>query len=247
MIKWRCTVCGYIHEGAEPPEICPLCGVDKTHFEKVEEVQEKAGNTECQEAIKKALRHISYGLYIVSSRKGDKINGQCANSVFQITSDPVKIAIGINKNNLTHEYIKDSQVFSVSILDTNGLELVKNFGFRSGKEVDKFSGVNYQIGTTGAPLLQDCLAALECRVVGSLDMGTHTLFIGEATCAQAKGAGEPMTYSLYHQIKNKPAATPVAEGKIRWRCKVCGYIHEGQQPPDVCPVCGVGPDEFEKM
>ncbi|AQS59869.1 flavin reductase family protein [Desulforamulus ferrireducens] len=242
MSKWRCTVCGYIYEGVEPPETCPLCGVDKTHFEKV--VEEKTGN--CEDAIKKALRHISYGLYIVSSRQGEKINGQCANTVFQITSDPVRLAIGINKNNLTHEYIQASQVFSVSILDTNGLDLVKKFGFRSGREVDKFTDVNYELGTTATPLLQDCLAALECKVVGSMDLGTHTLFIGEVVCALTKGAGEPMTYALYHQIKNKPAATPPQEAS-QWRCKVCGYIHTGQQPPEVCPVCNVGPEEFEKI
>ena len=244
MSKWRCTICGYIHEGVEPPEICPLCGVDKTHFEKIED--EPTGADQCKDAIKKALRHISYGLYIVSSRQGDKVNGQCANTVFQITSDPVTIAIGINKNNLTHEYIKASQVFSVSILDTNGLELVKKFGFRSGKEVDKFDGINYQLGTTGTPLLQDCLVALECKVVGSMDLGTHTLFIGEVVCAQGKGTGEPMTYSLYHQIKNKPAE-PAASQENQWRCKVCGYIHTGQKPPELCPVCNVGADEFEKI
>lgn len=200
MAKWRCNVCGYIHEGAEPPEICPVCGVDKTHFEKVEENIEASV---CQDAINQALRRISYGLYIVSSYKGDKMNGQCANSVFQVTSDPIQIAVGINKNNLTHEYIQDSQVFSVSILDTKGLALVKHFGYRSGRTADKFTGVAFAKGHTGTPLIKDCLAALECKVVGKLDLGTHTLFVGEVTCARVNGIGEPMTYAVYHQIKNQ--------------------------------------------
>ncbi len=105
MAKWRCTVCDYIHEGPEPPETCPVCGVDASFFEKVEE----AAANPCQDEVKKALRHITYGLYIVASRKGEKINGQCANTVFQITSEPVKIAVGINKNNLTYEYIIKSK------------------------------------------------------------------------------------------------------------------------------------------
>ena len=199
MAKWRCTVCGYIHEGAEPPEECPLCGVDKSHFEKVEEVKEDFA---CQDAIKTALRHISYGLYVITSRKEDKINGQCANCVVQVTSEPVQISIGINKNNLTHEYIQESKVFAVNILDTNGLDLVRKFGFRSGREVDKFKEIAFAEGGNGAPLLQGCLAALECKVVNSLDLGTHTLFVGEVTCAKLNDAGEPMTYALYHQIKN---------------------------------------------
>jgi len=253
MAKWRCTVCDYIHEGPEPPETCPVCGVDASFFEKVEE----AAANPCQNEVKKALRHITYGLYIVASRKGKKINGQCANTVFQITSEPVKIAVGINKNNLTHEYIQDSQVFSVSILDTNGLGLVRNFGFRSGRDADKFAGMEYDMGTLGVPLLKNCLAALECKVTGSMDLGTHTLFLGEVTCARAGAAGgsmartsgsaEPMTYALYHKIKNNPPKEAAPKEVTRWLCKVCGYIHEGEEPPAVCPVCGVGPEEFEKL
>lgn len=253
MAKWRCTVCDYIHEGPEPPETCPVCGVDASFFVKVEE----APDNECQDAIKKALRHITYGLYVVASRQGEKINGQCANTVFQITSSPVTIAMGINKNNLTHQYIEDSQVFSVSILSSSGLELVRNFGFRSGRDADKFDGIDYDMGALGVPLLKNCLAALECTVVGSMDLGTHTLFIGKVTCARAGDAGqsmtrsgsvgEPMTYAMYHRIKNNPPKQAAPEEVTRWRCKVCGYIHEGEEPPEVCPVCGVGPEEFEKI
>jgi len=235
-------VCGYIHEGPEPPAECPVCGVDASHFEKIQEAEE---GEICREAINKALRLISYGLYIVSSHKDGKINGQCANTVFQITSDPVKIAVGINKNNLTHEYLTASQVFSVGILDTEGLQLVRNFGFQSGRNTDKFNQIDYERGTLGVPLIKKCLANLECKVVGSLDLGTHTLFIGEVVCARVNSSGEPMTYALYHKIKNQPAKP--AAGVTRWRCKVCDYIHEDEEPPAECPVCGVGPEEFEKV
>lgn len=244
MAKWRCVICGYIHEGPEPPETCPVCGVDASNFEKI---SENAGVNVCKEDVKKALRSISYGLYIISSHKDGKLNGQCANTVFQITSDPEKIAIGINKNNLTHEYITDSQVFSVGILDTNGLDLVRNFGFSSGRDRDKFTDIDYELGTLGVPIIKNCLSTLECKVVGSMDMGTHTLFIGEVTCAGVTNSGEPMTYALYHQIKNKPVDQTVTKAVTQWRCKVCGYIYEGEAPPDVCPLCGVGPEEFEKV
>ncbi|RYD04159.1 hypothetical protein N752_16405 [Desulforamulus aquiferis] len=140
----------------------------------------------CKDEISKALRSISYGLFIISSVKDGKINGQAANTVFQITSDPVTLAIGINKNNLTHEYINSSKVFSVGVLNTEGLFLVRNFGFRSGRDADKFDGIEYETAETGAPLLKDSLASFECKVVGSMDLGTHTLFIGEVICAQPR-------------------------------------------------------------
>lgn len=246
MARWRCTVCDYIHEGPEPPEECPICGVDKSHFERMtdEKVEVKL---DCREEINKALRNISYGLYIISSKKDGKINGQCANTVFQITSEPVTLAIGINKNNLTHEYIMASQVFSVSVLDSNGLFLVRRFGFKSGRDVDKFSDIEFDNGSLEVPLLKNSLATFECRVLSSMDLGTHTLFVGEVICARVAAPGEPMTYSLYHRIKNR-AVEEVTQSKVaKWRCKVCDYIHEGEEPPEVCPVCGVGPEEFEKI
>lgn len=244
MTKWRCTVCGYISEGKEPPEACPICGVDASLFEKIEENETINA---CLADVNKALRAISYGLYIVSSRKGDKLNGQCANTVFQITSDPVQIAVGINKNNLTHEYISDSGAFSVNILNQDGMPLVKNFGFRSGREADKFAEVVYELGSEGLPIIKDCLASLECKVVGSIDLGTHTLFVGEVLCGRAGNNGEPMTYAQYHQFKNQPPRGDKVKNSITWRCKVCQHIHEGNEPPEACPVCGVGREEFEKV
>ncbi|AEG59464.1 flavin reductase [Desulforamulus ruminis] len=246
MTQWRCTVCDYIHEGPEPPEECPVCGVDASHFVKVESAA--GSGEECRNAVKKALRQISYGLYVISSRKDGRFNGQCANSVFQVTSEPVQLAVGINKNNLTHEYIMDSRVFVVSVLNPKGLDLVKRFGFQSGRKVDKFADTPFDLGEVEVPLLRDCLANLECRVVNTLDVGTHTLFVGEVVCAKERAAGEPMTYALYHRLKNT-AVSPAAESRslTQWRCKVCGYVHQGEQPPEICPVCGVGPEEFEKL
>ncbi|MDD2553706.1 MAG: flavin reductase family protein, partial [Desulfotomaculaceae bacterium] len=104
----------------------------------------------------KALFNFSYGLYVITSKKGDKVNGQIGNTVFQISSDPATIAVSINKNNLTHEYIKDSKTFTVSILSQDvPLNLIGQFGFKSGRESNKFEGVSYQMGQNGAPYLTD--------------------------------------------------------------------------------------------
>lgn len=157
----------------------------------------------------KALHMISYGMYIVCSKKGNKINGQAANSVIQVSSEPPIISVCINKGNLTHEYIEKSKVFTVSILSQDTpLKIIGVFGFKSGRDVDKFEGVDYKLGETGAPIVLDSvLACLEARVIDSIDVGTHTIFIGELVGAEVIAEGEPMTYAYYHTVKR--GTTPV--------------------------------------
>jgi len=151
----------------------------------------------------KALFLISYGMYIICSKKGDKINGQTANSVIQVASEPPVISVCINKQNLTHEFIKDSKVFTASVLaQTAPLKLIGGFGFKSGRDVNKFEGVKYKIGQSGAPVILDStLGYLEARVIDSIDVKTHTIFIGELVGAEVLGEGEPMTYAYYHMVK----------------------------------------------
>ncbi len=166
-----------------------------------------------------ALHKLSYGLYVVSSRKGDRLNGQIANTVFQITSEPPTLAVSINKNNLTHEFIKASQAFAVSILcQDTPLPFIGRFGFKSGRDTDKFEGVNYKTGETGAPLVIDnAVAYLEARVTQEVDVGTHTIFIGRIVGAEILNDKTCMTYDYYHQIKGgktpKTAATYIEEKK----------------------------------
>ena len=114
----------------------------------------------------KALYKLGYGLYIVSSKKGQKFNGQVANTVFQITSEPPTIAVSINKTNLTYEFIKQSKVFTASILaQDTPLAFIGHFGFKSGRDIDKFKGINHKIGATKAPIVTDhTLAYLEAKV-----------------------------------------------------------------------------------
>ena len=222
-----------------------------------------------------ALYRLGYGLYIVSSRKGDKISGQIANTVFQITSEPPTIAVSINKNNLTHEFIRESKCFTVSVISQDTpLSFIGRFGFKSGRDIDKFEGINYKTGETQAPVVTDnILAYLEARVTQEVDVGTHTIFIGELVGADVLREGEPMTYAYYHQVKRgtTPSAAPsyIADKKeapkmAKYRCTVCGYIYDPElgdpdgdikpgtpfeEIPDdwVCPVCGAAKSEFERV
>ncbi len=150
-----------------------------------------------------ALRRLSYGLYVVGSGEGDQRNAQIANTVFQVTSEPPIIAVSINKNNLTHELIQQSRVFAASILcKTTPLSFIGRFGFKSGRYSDKFSGVNYKMGETGAPVVLDnAVAYLEVRVIKEVDVGTHTIFIGELVAAEVLTEEECMTYEYYHRVK----------------------------------------------
>ena len=151
----------------------------------------------------KALHTIGYGLYIVCSKNNQRFNGQAANTVIQVTSEPPAIAVVINKSNLTHEFIQQSKVFAASILDKETpLAFIGHFGFKSGREVDKLKGLSYILGKTGVPIVTDhALAYLEARVNKELDVGTHTIFVGELVGAEVLGEGEPMTYAYYHLVK----------------------------------------------
>lgn len=160
----------------------------------------------------RALFSLSYGLYIVSSVKDDRINAQIANSAFQITSEPVRLAVSLNKQNLTHEYVENSGLFCVSILEKDvPMKFIGTFGFKSGRDIDKFDGVNHKILDGGVPAVVDySLAYIAAKVVNKTDVGTHTIFIGEVFDADVIKSGEPMTYAYYHEVKKgkSPKAAP---------------------------------------
>jgi len=166
-----------------------------------------------------AVRALSYGMYIVTSHDGDKLNGQIANTVFQTTAEPQQIAVCINHLNYTHELIARSGVFGVSVLDTSAdMEFIGRFGFRTGRKEDKLSQVKYKIGATGVPLVLDhALAVIEAKVVGQMDVGSHTLFMGRIVSSETIQTGQPMTYDYYHKELRgrapKTAPTYVAPGR----------------------------------
>jgi len=225
-----------------------------------------------------ALQKIGYGVYVVCSRDGDKLNGQIANTVFQVCSEPPMVAVAINHKNLTHDFIQKSGVFSASVLSQDTpMPFVGQFGFKSGRDVDKFKGVTYRTGETGAPIILDnALAYLEAKVVSSVDVGTHMLFVGEVVSAGVLKEGEPMTYAHYHFVKRgtAPPTAPTYAGPPRrqevkpamskYECSVCGYIYDpavgdpdGNIPPGtafeslpetwVCPTCGAPKSDFKKV
>lgn len=164
----------------------------------------------------KVFYKLSYGLYVVSSKKGKRFNGQIANTVFQITSKPPAIAVSINKENLTHDFIVESKLFSVSILSTETpMKFIGRFGFRSGREINKFESIDYKIGATGTPIvLENSIGYLEAEVINTLDAGTHVVFAGKVVDAQILKDGEPMTYAYYHKVKGgkAPKAAPTYIG-----------------------------------
>ncbi|HWR38845.1 MAG TPA: flavin reductase [Patescibacteria group bacterium] len=206
--RWKCTVCDYIHEGDAPPDKCPLCGVGPEQFILLEDSRQPLTAEAILDAgegtAAAALDTISYGLYIVTSIDGDKMNGQCANTIFQLTSRPLQVALCLNKRNLTHDFIKTSQRFAINILRQDQCELVKDFGYRSGRSVDKFAGVDYLLGKNGCPILKDCVAYLEGTIQPekSNDVGTHTLFVASITAGRLVNQEAPLTYSFYRSQKN---------------------------------------------
>jgi len=193
----------------------------------------------------KALFKLSYGVYLVCSSDGEKVNGQIANTIFQITSEPITVAISINKNNYTHQFIDKGKNFSVSILsEQTPLQFIGNFGFKSGREINKFENIKYEKGVSGAPIVKDfSVAILEFRVINKFDLSTHTLFIGELVESFiVDDKQQPMTYSFYHEVKkgktqkNAPTyieekvenVTKKEEKMEKYKCEVCGYVYDPQ-------------------
>ena len=192
---------------------------------------------------KSAFHKLSYGLYVVTSGEVGKFNGQIANTVFQVTSEPPTVAVSINKQNYTHECISTCRRFVVSILaDTAPMTLIGRFGFKCGRDIDKLEGVTTRKGITGVPIVTDhCVAFIETEVKGEMDCGTHTIFLGEVVeCDVIDAAAEPMTYAFYHQVKGgkspkaaptyekdePPKTAPPNEKAARYTCTICGYVYD---------------------
>lgn len=186
-----------------------------------------------------ALYKISYGMYIVGSHKDDRINAQTANTVVQISSEPPTVAVSINKKNLTHEFIEASKAFSVSVLTLDTpLPFIGNFGFKSGRDTDKFKDINYKKGETGSPIVLDNVSAwFEAELQQQVDAGTHTIFIGKIVGAEVLNDHPCMTYEYYHLVKKgtvpktAPHYMPPEEKKeevkmAKYECTLCGYVYD---------------------
>ena len=196
-----------------------------------------------------ALNNISYGLYVVTTKNNNKINGCICNTLLQVTSNPVRISITLNKDNFTTELINKSGTFNVSILDnTVDFNMFKHFGFQSGKNVDKFNGFkDFKLSGNNIPYItKSTNAYISARVINKIDLGSHIMFIADVEESEILSNNSSVTYEFYH--KNiKPAVSK--QNKTVWVCKICGYVYDGEEMPDdfICPICKHGKIDFEKQ
>ena len=209
---------------------------------------------------KKVLRNLSYGVYVVTSRDKDKNVGCIANSIMQVTSNPSVIAVSINHDNYTNKVIKENNKFGVSILkETTDVKIIGTFGYKSSNDTDKFDGINFK-EISEIPVLENTCGYMVCKVIDTMETSTHTIFLGEVIEADDYSTENAMTYKYYHENlkgsspKNAPTyeETSISQvdkdsKKSKWKCSICGYIHEADELPDdfKCPICGVGKEYFE--
>ena len=195
-----------------------------------------------------ALFKIGYGLYVVTSNDGTKDNGLIVNTVTQLTDNPNRIAVNINKANYSHHVIKKTGVMNVNCLSVEApYEVFQNFGFQSGRTVDKFANWPAYRSDNGLMFLPKYINAfMSLKVEQYVDLDTHGMFICTVTEARVMSDKETMTYTYYH---NNVKPKPQTEGKKGFVCKICGYIYEGDVLPDdyICPLCKHGVADFEPI
>ena len=197
----------------------------------------------------KALFKIPYGLFLLTARESNKDNGCIINTVMQVSENPTHICISVNKNNLTHDMILHTRMFNVSALSTStSFDFFKHFGMQSGRTTDKFA--NYPDAARSENgllyLTKNTNMYLSAKVTMYLDLGSHTLFVGELINAELLSEEESCTYNYYQSnIKPKPVANT---SKTTWTCSVCGYVYEGEELPEdyICPLCKHGKADFVK-
>lgn len=197
----------------------------------------------------KAMFNLSYGLFILTAKDGEKDNGCIVNTVGQVTSQPNRISLTVNKANYTHDMILKTKEFNVSVLAENSkFETYRHWGFQSGRNTDKLESISFKRSANGLVYITDeTNAFLSAKVVSTLDLGTHTLFIADVTDGEVLSQVPSATYSFYqNNIKPKPASTEKRKGFI---CTVCGYIYEGETLPDdfICPVCKHPASDFRPL
>lgn len=211
----------------------------------------------------KVMNNLSYGLFVLTAKEGEKDNGCIINTAMQVTSTPNRVSIAVNKTNYTHDMIVRTKACNVSIVSEAAVfDMFKHFGFQSGKDVDKFSvdsgewmkenRDNCKRAANGIMYIASGINAyISLEVESQVDLGTHTMFICNVTDGEILNDTPSATYSYYHaNIKNqvqKVGTTP--EGKTIWKCKICGYEYEGEELPEdfICPWCKHPASDFEKV
>ena len=198
-----------------------------------------------------AFNKLSYGLFVLTARDGDQLNGCIINTAQMLTDNPKRITIAVNKANLTHDMILKTGEFNVSVLtESVPMSVFEHFGFQSGRNTHKFiSFEDFEMAQNGIPYITaHTNAFFSAKVVAAADNGTHTLFTAEVTQAEVLGSEPSVTYAYYF-AHIKPKKKPVETQKAGWVCKICGYVYEGDElPADYeCPICKHGPEDFERI
>lgn len=211
----------------------------------------------------KVMNNLSYGLFVLTAKEGEKDNGCIINTAMQVTSTPNRVSIAVNKTNYTHDMIVRTSTCNISIISESAeFDMFKHFGFQSGKDVDKFSAESgeWMKENSGSCkraanqimyIASGVNAYISLEVESQVDLGTHTMFICKVTDGEILNDTPSATYSYYHaNIKNqvqKVGTTP--EGKTIWKCKICGYEYEGEELPEdfICPWCKHPASDFEKV
>lgn len=212
----------------------------------------------------KILRNMSYGVYIITTMDNDRPVGCTANSVMQVTSSPVTVALSMNHDNYTNECIKKSKKFAVSVMaEDSDSSLIGTFGFQSSKTVNKFENVRYDM-KEDVPIIPDTLGYMVFDVISSIETTSHTVFIGQLIDADITNNGKEMTYGYYHNVikgkspKNAPTYVKEEDEEVKgekevYKCSVCGYVYDGDIPfenlPDdyTCPICKKPKSVFVKI
>lgn len=202
---------------------------------------------------KKAMYALSYGLFVLTTREGEKDNGCIINTGMQVTTTPNRILFAVNKGNYTHDLLLKSNRFTLSVISEEAdFSLFQRFGFQSGRETDKFAGFADVVRGENEVLrpTKGINAWLNGWVVSATDLGTHTLFLADVVDGDVVSAAPSATYTYYQSnIKPKPEVPKEKSEKKRWVCKVCGYIYEGDTLPAdfICPICKHPAEDFEEM
>lgn len=200
-----------------------------------------------------ALFTLSYGLYVLTAREGGRDLGCIVNTVTQLTENPTRIAVSVNKQNFTNEVIQRTGLFNVSVLtEAAPMDLFRHFGFQSGRDVDKFAGRTDPVSENGLRYIGGPANALiSGKVEQAIDCGTHMLYIALVTEARKLSDAPSMTYAYYFaNVKPRPQPKPAQEKPRRgFVCRICGYFYEGDElPPDfICPLCKHGAADFEPV
>lgn len=222
---------------------------------------------------RKAFRALTSGLYLITSRSGERKVGCVVNTLVQVASEPPTLAVALNKENATTEAIRTTGRFAATVLSQEApMELIGTFGFHSSVDTDKFAACAHELDGSEIPYVTEFgLARFSARVTETVDVGTHYLFVAVVEEADVLDSAEPLTYAYYHAVKGgktppkaatfnggeEAAPAPSAasgEGtpkRVAWRCMLCGYIEEGYPdglPADyTCPICGAPRDMFERI